>query len=253
MSDISLHVYETGSGDPPIVWIHGFGCAHADWDAQVSFFAQTNRCLALDLRGHGQSDRGTRDMTIEQLADDCADTLRSCNVQNAVAVGHSMGTRVALALAQRSPDLAAGLVLVDGSRPVRGATQAALDAFENAVAAKTWPGFARDLFGAMFFDDRHSELSSRLVERALSMPAERAHALYRNMITWDCNEADAVMAKTRIPVLLLQSTTRDAGTGRRSLNPGETGPYEALIATADSTRKNRSNARLWTFRELRSP
>ena len=54
-----IHHVVRGEGAPPIVFVHGFACAQADWDAQVAHFSPRHRVVTVDLRGHGAS-AGTR-------------------------------------------------------------------------------------------------------------------------------------------------------------------------------------------------
>ncbi len=71
------------------------------------------RVLALDLRGHGRSDRPGSGYTVEAMAADVAHALRSLALDG-VVVGHSWGVPVALRLAAVEPTLVSRLVLVDG-------------------------------------------------------------------------------------------------------------------------------------------
>lgn len=229
MTDITLHHTDQGSGTPALLWIHGFSSGLEDWDAQVAHFSPRHRNIAVALRGHGVSERGTRDMTIQQLAEDCLAVLREKKIESVIVAGHSMGTRIALALAQQAPEIVKGLVLVDGSNTALAGGPAALEAFDKAVLDQGYPAFARRLFEAMFFDDKWADLSQRLVDRAMAVPVKTAHALYRNMVQWDSAEARPAMAAVRVPVLVIQSTTRGADNARRTLKPGETGSYEALV------------------------
>jgi len=48
-----LFYREEGSGDPPLVFIHGGAVDHSTWDEHVAHFSPKHRCLAMDLRGHG--------------------------------------------------------------------------------------------------------------------------------------------------------------------------------------------------------
>ncbi|MCB1511200.1 MAG: alpha/beta hydrolase [Hyphomicrobiaceae bacterium] len=229
MTDITLHHTDQGNGAPALFWIHGFSSGLEDWDAQVAHFSPRHRNIAVALRGHGASERGTRDMTIPQLAEDCLAILREKKIDSVVVAGHSMGTRIALELAQQAPEIVKGLILVDGSNTALAGGATAIEAFDKAVLERGYPAFARGLFEAMFFDDKWSELSKQLVDRALSVPVTTAHALYRNMVRWDGDVADAAMAAVRVPVLVIQSTTRGAENVRRTLKQGETGSYEALV------------------------
>src|SRR5690348_652769 len=55
-----IHHVITGNGQPPIVLVHGFACAHSDWDAQVAHLSPRHQTVTADLRGHGASP-GTAD------------------------------------------------------------------------------------------------------------------------------------------------------------------------------------------------
>src|SRR3954470_19461836 len=48
-----IHHVTKGSGQPPVVFVHGFACGHSDWDAQVAHLSLHHRTVAVDLRGHG--------------------------------------------------------------------------------------------------------------------------------------------------------------------------------------------------------
>jgi pimeloyl-ACP methyl ester carboxylesterase len=230
MSDIELDHTDQGSGSPALVLIHGFSSGREDWQAQVDHFAARHRVVAPALRAHGGTPRGTAPMTIPQLATDCIELVRAKGIDSAVVGGHSMGTRVALEMARQAPDLVRGLLLLDGSNTALAGKEAALESFDRAVAKVGYPAFARALFEAMFFDPAHAVLADRLVQRALAVPDETAHELYRNMVIWDGDDAPAVMQAIKVPALVMQSTTRGADNVRRTLEPGETGAYETLIA-----------------------
>ena len=50
-----IHHVVTGKGRPAVVFVHGFGCALSDWDAQVAHLSPRHLTVAVDLRGHGTS------------------------------------------------------------------------------------------------------------------------------------------------------------------------------------------------------
>jgi pimeloyl-ACP methyl ester carboxylesterase len=51
----NLNFRVTGKQSPSVIFVHGFGCALEDWDAQVKALSPKFRCAALDLPGHGAS------------------------------------------------------------------------------------------------------------------------------------------------------------------------------------------------------
>jgi pimeloyl-ACP methyl ester carboxylesterase len=79
--------------------------------------AESRALLAIDLRGHGDSDQPPGPYTIDQHARDVARAMRSLDLGPSAIVGHSFGAYVATALAANEPGLVSRLLLVDGGHP----------------------------------------------------------------------------------------------------------------------------------------
>ena len=230
MSDIELKHYDKGDGAPAIMFVHGFCCLPDDWADQVVHFAKAHRCISVALRGHGVTERGSAALSMEQMATDCVGLLRDKGIEKAVVVGHSMGTRIAIEAHRQAPDVVAGLVLVDGSNATAATDlDSALSGFEQTVQTQGYAAFADMLFRQMFSDPKYDALKEKTLAQALSIPEEVGRPLYDNLIRWDGNVARDALRATSIPILVIQSTTRDASGGRRPLEAGETGAYEALV------------------------
>lgn len=109
-----LEVVERGPrGAKPIVLIHCFTCAINWWDGMIPRLARTHRVVAVDLLGHGGSEKPTSGYSIENQANLVAQALAQLRVTHAEVVGHSLGGPVTAALAERSPQLVDRLVLID--------------------------------------------------------------------------------------------------------------------------------------------
>jgi len=67
-----IHHVLTGNGRPPIVFIHGFACAHSDWNAQITHLSPHHQTLAVDLRGHGASPGTPAECSIERFGAEAA-------------------------------------------------------------------------------------------------------------------------------------------------------------------------------------
>jgi pimeloyl-ACP methyl ester carboxylesterase len=108
----SLYVHQEGAG-PDIVLIHGAMTTSHDWLASPVFseLKKSHRVSVIDRPGHGQS-RRPRFGTPREQADQIADGLSQLGIRRAVVGAHSYGGLVALALAQRHPELVSELVLV---------------------------------------------------------------------------------------------------------------------------------------------
>lgn len=110
----ALQAIERGPRDgSPIVLIHCFTCAIDWWDGMIPRLAQRHRVVAVDLLGHGGSEKPSSGYTIENQADLVAGVLGRLGVRNATVVGHSLGGTVATALAERSPALVDRVAIVD--------------------------------------------------------------------------------------------------------------------------------------------
>lgn len=107
-----VHYFEYGlSTDSPVtvVFVHGFTLAASAWFMQVEAVAPHARCLAVDLRGHGETGRWpVPECTITGAADDVLTALTHAGVDGPlVFVGHSLGGMVVMNLLRRYPDLRA--------------------------------------------------------------------------------------------------------------------------------------------------
>ncbi|HEX6637274.1 MAG TPA: alpha/beta hydrolase, partial [Steroidobacteraceae bacterium] len=67
---VQYHVY--GSGEPALVFIHGWSCDSNYWRAQVPVFKQKYTVLTLDLAGHGGTDANRSDWGMEKFGQDVA-------------------------------------------------------------------------------------------------------------------------------------------------------------------------------------
>ena len=108
-----LYFDDGGSGGVPVVFVHSFSGDTTHWTAQLKHLRKTRRAVALDLRGHGQSEAPANgDYSIEGLAADVSAVVDKLKLERFVLVGHSMGGPTAIAYAAANPSKVAGLVLV---------------------------------------------------------------------------------------------------------------------------------------------
>jgi pimeloyl-ACP methyl ester carboxylesterase len=109
-----LEVVEKGPRDAsPIVLIHCFSCAINWWNRMTPMLARDHRVIAVDLLGHGGSEKPTSGYTIPNQADLVAQALARLGVRDAVVAGHSLGGSVAVGLAERSPQLVKKVMIID--------------------------------------------------------------------------------------------------------------------------------------------
>jgi 3-oxoadipate enol-lactonase len=106
--DYSLEGPDSGL---PVVFIHAFPMSKEMWKPQIDVLKSDYRILSYDVRGHGLSDIGNGQYTIEYCVDDFIGLLDHLNFKNVVVVGLSMGGYIALRAVERHPDHFRGAVL----------------------------------------------------------------------------------------------------------------------------------------------
>lgn len=102
-----------------VVFIHGAQNDHSVWGLQTRYFAHHGfNVLAVDLPGHGRS-KGAALSSVEQMADWLLALLDMAGVEQAMLVGHSMGSLIALEACYRAPARVSKLVMVGTAYPMR--------------------------------------------------------------------------------------------------------------------------------------
>ena len=111
---ISL-AYETAGprNSLPVVFIHGFPFSREMWRGQVKALSRDFYVVTYDVRGHGESDTGDGQYTVELFVDDLIALFDHLKLKRAAVVGLSMGGYIALRAAERHPDRFRALVLCD--------------------------------------------------------------------------------------------------------------------------------------------
>jgi len=117
INGINLHYIDIGTaGSIPIVLVHGFPFSSEMWKEQIKTLQDsknTLRIIAYDLRGHGRSDVGDGQYTIELFVDDLIALLDHLKIDKAIFCGFSMGGYIALRAIERNPDRFSALILCD--------------------------------------------------------------------------------------------------------------------------------------------
>lgn len=99
---------------PPIVMLHGFGVSGHMFDEFAERMQDRYRLLALDQRGHGDSDWSEAgDYSREAFVEDLEGFRKALGLEKFVLIGHSMGGLNAVSYVNRYPGHATALVLVD--------------------------------------------------------------------------------------------------------------------------------------------
>ncbi|UEM06434.1 acetoin dehydrogenase dihydrolipoyllysine-residue acetyltransferase subunit [Skermanella rosea] len=107
-----LMMGEGEDGAAPLVLIHGFGGDLNNWQFNQPALAEDRPVYALDLPGHGGSEKSGGQGGVPELAGVVRDFLNALGIQRTHLAGHSMGGAVALHLAAEEPSRVASVTLV---------------------------------------------------------------------------------------------------------------------------------------------
>ena len=110
---VGLHLASAREGGPPVLLLHGVTRRWQDWLTVLPGLAPRWQAFALDLRGHGKSDRTPGAYRIADYVPDVVDFLRRGLDEPAIVIGHSLGANVAAAAAAEAPERVRALVLED--------------------------------------------------------------------------------------------------------------------------------------------
>src|SRR5207253_9493282 len=107
---VRLSCYVAGKGTP-LLMLHGLGASKITWLPILSALAEHHRVIVPDLPGHAESDKPVGDYSPRFYARAMRHLLDEMEVEQAAVLGNSMGGRIALELALRSPSSVGALVL----------------------------------------------------------------------------------------------------------------------------------------------
>lgn len=142
--------YETlgpdGASGEPVVLVHGYGGDKASWLFVEEPLSDGRRVVALDLPGHGESDKAVSGLTLDSLAGVVLGLLSDLGIDRAHLVGHSLGGAVVAAAARQAPGRVASLTLVAPAGASEGVDTEYLRGFATAESRRALKPLVERLF-----------------------------------------------------------------------------------------------------------
>ena len=137
INGVTLHVEETGSGEP-IIFVHEFGGDARSWQPQVEHFSRHYRCVVYNARGYPPSDVPEDETLYGQHLStaDLKGVLDALDIERAFVVGLSMGAYTGLMLTMQHPERVRALVFASGGSGAYPETRKQFLADTTAVAEK---------------------------------------------------------------------------------------------------------------------
>jgi N-formylmaleamate deformylase len=147
---VELHVLDYGGDRPPLLVLPGITSPAITWDFVVAELRDLVRPVVMDLRGRGLSDRGDSYRTAD-FAADAEQAIRQLGLERPAVLGHSLGARIAAALAAAGTVELASTIVVDPplSGPGRGPYPTSREAF-TAQLSEGYAGTTGDAVRAYY-------------------------------------------------------------------------------------------------------
>lgn len=170
----SIHYKVEGQGDA-VVLLHGFLESVDMWHNLVAEFPQKNQIICIDLLGHGKTDCIGYIHTMEAMADAVLAVLEHLNIKNAHVIGHSMGGYVALALADKKPDIFKGLCLMNSTYETDDNARKLIRTRASEMAQQNYEILVKMSFANLFTPeskDTYKDAYEKALQLALRTPQQ---------------------------------------------------------------------------------
>jgi sigma-B regulation protein RsbQ len=206
------HVNVFGRGTKPMIFAHGFGCDQHMWRFITPAFEKDYRIVLFDYVGAGSSDLTAYDPTrygsLDGYADDLLEICRALDLRDAIVVGHSVSSMIAVLAAKREPARFSRLILIGPSPRYVNDPPQYVGGFERndieellSTMERNYIGWANYLAPQIMKNPDRPELSAELTESFCSTDPEIASRFARATFLAD-NRTD--LRDVQVPSLILQ-------------------------------------------------
>lgn len=212
---LNLYYEQEGSGDPPLLFIHGWCCDHTFFQPQFDHFKAAHAVTTMDLRGCGSSDRVEDGYEISSMADDVARLCDELRIVRPVVVGHSWGGMIGIEVAARHPSVPAAVVALDpGPIDPTPQSRAIFEAFVENLKGADGEAVRQSWLERLFLPGDDGGRKHRIVETMSSVPLRVAVKMMRSVIAW--NGVGALLL-CKVPLMILLSQPRGSNAPDRLL------------------------------------
>ena len=197
---ISYEVY--GSGEPTLVFVHGWNCDARYWREQIPFFSKKHRVVVLDLAGHGHSGLSRTKYTMAAFGEDVKAAAETAGAGRVILIGHSMGGSVIAEAARLMPARVIGLIGVDTLENVEYPLTQEEFVKMTAPLREDFQAGSRGFVGQMLSTNTDAQLREWILsDMSAASPAVAMSAMDEMMGQFISGEAAKVFEQVRVPVM----------------------------------------------------
>lgn len=182
---LQISYTDQGSGQPALVFVHGWSCDKGYWKNQVPAFSDRYRVVTVDYGGHGQSGTGRENFTIESFGSDVVAVVEKLGLEQVILIGHSMGGQIIVEAASQIPEKVVALIGVDTYQQFTDTTFTR-EIFEGYTAPfySDFKGNADQFVRNMFPENADQNLVNEVAEDMSSADARIAMQAFESMYAY---------------------------------------------------------------------
>ena len=182
LDGVRIHYKSLGTGRSAVVLVHGWACDLSVWRSQTPVLEGRVRVLAVDLPGHGRSDKPAVAYSMDFFARAVNAVVEAAQVDQVVLVGHSMGTPVTRQFYRLYGAKVKAIVVVDGALKSPGLDSAAVDRFIQTFSGPGLAATFEQMITPMFPGDGLAAIRRDVLRMAIATPAHVVTGSIRGMM-----------------------------------------------------------------------
>jgi pimeloyl-ACP methyl ester carboxylesterase len=197
---ISFEIY--GTGEPTLVFVHGWSCDARYWRAQLPYFTKNHRVVMLDLAGHGHSGMTRSQYTMRAFGEDVRAVTEVTGSRRVILIGHSMGGSVIAEAARIMPSRVIGLIGIDTLENIEYLMTR--EELERMIAPleKNFRTGSRQFVDEMISPKTNPQLREWILsDMSAAPPAVALSAMSNMMSQYITGEAAKIFDEIRVPVI----------------------------------------------------
>ncbi len=199
--DVKLYVEDINpKGKKTIVFLHGWPLSHKQFEYQFDVLpALGYRCIGIDWRGFGKSDKPMNGYNFDQLADDIHTVVRTLQLNNFTLAGHSTGGAIAIRyMARHNGYAVTRLVLIDAAAPKGFSIETANKFLSEALNDR--PRMMQGITDTFFFQYITRPFSDWFINMGLEAAGWSTNAI---IVTLRDENLEADLHKISVPTLII--------------------------------------------------
>ncbi|MFN0110985.1 MAG: alpha/beta fold hydrolase [Blastocatellia bacterium] len=204
LDSMKVHYQNYGKGDEALVFVHGWTCNLTFWKANIPAFTDHARVVAVDLPGHGQSEKSELAYTMKLYAQAVEAVLRDAKISKATLIGHSMGAPVLWQFYRHFPEKTRALVIVDGGLKAMG-TRESMKSFLDPLRLPTYRASAQKSVEYLTQGMKDLKVRAEVRNAMVNAPQHTMVSAFEGML--DPNIWPTAADKIKAPTLALMAVS----------------------------------------------